>query len=167
MEANGGRGAARSEARMIFDFADRVGRRLIGWMVLSVAAGTVLVLSGDEFLRGIGVQAVAWGLIDGGIGWVGRRGAAKDRRAAVTDPAVPVRTATKLRRLLWLNTALDVLYVAGGLGLALVVAEGDRFTEGNGWGIVIQGLFLFLFDSHHAWRVPRPAAPADAGDAAA
>jgi len=56
--------------------------------------------------------------------------------------------------LLWINTALDVLYVAGGLILALAFGSRGMDWQGHGWGIVVQGAFLFLFDLIHAQSVP-------------
>ncbi|MBI1259787.1 MAG: hypothetical protein GC204_20155 [Chloroflexi bacterium] len=63
-------------------------------------------------------------------------------------PQVLEREAHNLRQLLWINTALDLLYVAGGRWLI------RRGKHGTGWGIVVQGMFLFLFDLLHASGVP-------------
>jgi hypothetical protein len=60
-----------------------------------------------------------------------------------------------LRRLLLINTGLDVLYVVGGAVLALTLGVGDPTWRGHGWGIVVQGAFLFVFDLFHAQQVPR------------
>lgn len=139
---------------MIWEFSDLVGRRLVLWAAVSVLAGLPLVAFGDPFWRGVGTQALVWGAIDGLIGLVGIRGAARDRRAGRGDPDAPLRAARKLRRLLLLNGGLDVLYVAGGLALATVVADGDPFTAGSGWGVVVQGGFLLVFDLLHARHVP-------------
>jgi hypothetical protein len=43
-----------------------------------------------------------------------------------------------------------VLYVLGGLWLARTKGEDDEFWRGSGWGIVVQGAFLFVFDLIHA-----------------
>ena len=68
--------------------------------------------------------------------------------------------ARKLRRLLWLNAALDVGYVAGGWWFAHrfngAQGERDRSVRGHGYGIILQGAFLFLFDVIHALRLPSP-----------
>ncbi|MEP7292887.1 MAG: hypothetical protein ABI835_13980, partial [Chloroflexota bacterium] len=58
--------------------------------------------------------------------------------------------AHTLRRLLEVNTLLDLIYMFGGRSL---IRHGSR---GTGWGIVIQGTFLFLFDLFHAGSVPGP-----------
>lgn len=72
----------------------------------------------------------------------------RHRYAALPDPQAPAVEAQErrnLRRLLWLNAGLDVLYVLGGLLL-----QRRQHWRGHGWGIIIQGSFLFLFDLYHA-----------------
>jgi esterase/lipase len=141
---------------MTWEFADLLGRRLVLWAVVSVLVGTALLLLGDPFWRGIGLQAVVWGAIDGAIGLVGRRGAARGRRLHAGDLVATRREARRIRRLLWVNVGLDVAYVVGGLVLAGPIAAGDPFLTGNGWGIVVQGAFLLVFDALHARLVPDP-----------
>ncbi|MBN1978402.1 MAG: hypothetical protein JW918_13475 [Anaerolineae bacterium] len=75
------------------------------------------------------------------------------------DPSAPevlAREARNLRRILLINTGLDVLYVAGGVALALTLGADNPFWRGNGWSIVVQGGFLFCFDLLHALGVPGP-----------
>jgi hypothetical protein len=55
--------------------------------------------------------------------------------------------------LLWINTALDVLYVLGGLWWAKR-DSGDGEAKGNGLGVMIQGAFLFVLDLIHALNAP-------------
>ena len=69
---------------------------------------------------------------------------------------VLAREARNLRRILLINTGLDVLYVTSGVALALTLGVDNPFWRGNGWGIVVQGGFLFCFDLLHALGVPRP-----------
>ena len=47
--------------------------------------------------------------------------------------------------------------MAGGVWLARSKGRDDANWRGQGWGIVVQGAFLFVFDLVHARRVPRPA----------
>jgi carboxylesterase len=146
---------------MIWDFADAVSRRLLLWSALSVLAGALLLAFGDAFWRGFGLQALVWGVVDAAIAILGRRAAEKRRLANLGRPSIFEREARNLRRLLWINTGLDVLYVAGGIVLIYTLGAADPFARGNGWGIVIQGGFLFLFDLLHALAVPKeqPALP--------
>jgi carboxylesterase len=107
------------------------------------------------------LQAVVWGIIDAGIALLGRRASEKRRLAHLDGPSIVEQEAQNLRRLLWINTGLDVLYVAGGFVLIYTIGRGDPFAAGNGWGIVVQGGFLFFFDLLHALAVPKeqPALP--------
>ncbi len=140
---------------MIWELQAALTRRLLLWSAVSVAAGALLLLFGDPFWRGFGLQAVAWGIIDAGIAIFGERSSARRRRREGSDRGVLAREARNLRRLLWINTGLDVLYVAGGLALAFTLGAADAFARGNGWGIVLQGGFLFFLDLFHALAVPR------------
>jgi carboxylesterase len=103
---------------------------------------------------------MAWGAIDAAIALGGRR-AARRRQAARPDALAPGivdreanREARRLARLLWFNTGLDVLYVAGGLALAFTRGATSPFWRGTGWGIAVQGAFLFVFDLLHATSIP-------------
>jgi hypothetical protein len=69
---------------------------------------------------------------------------------------VLAREARNLRRILLINTGLDVLYVTGGIALALTLGADNPFWRGNGWGVVVQGGFLFAFDLFHALCAPTP-----------
>jgi carboxylesterase len=140
---------------MIWEFQDVLTRRLLLWSALSVVAGALMLVFGDPFWRGFGLQAVVWGIIDAGIAFFGRRASEKRRLANLGGPSIAEREAGNLRRLLWINTGLDVLYVAGGIVLIYTIGQGDPFARGNGWGIVAQGGFLFFFDLLHALAVPK------------
>jgi hypothetical protein len=144
----------RATAVEIWTYYKAITRRLLVWSLLSVTAGTALLFSGPLW-QGVGLEAIAWGVIDAGValisGWVTRR-----RRAGLADPSAPdvlTREARTLRRILLINTGLDVLYITGGVALTLTLGVDDPFWRGNGWGIVVQGGFLFFFDLLHALGV--------------
>ncbi len=150
---------------MIWDFQDTLSRRLLLWSTLSVAAGVILMLTGGDFWRGFGLQTLVWGLIDGAIAGLGRRSAARRRIRGPHTADALTREAANMRRVLWINTGLDVLYVTGGLLLAHTSAARNPFAAGNGWGIVVQGGFLLFFDLLHALAVPRKETDLSAIDA--
>jgi carboxylesterase len=142
------------------DFRLRLSGRLLLWALPSAAVGLALILVGSGFWQGFGIQAAAWGSIDAAIALLGRRAAVRSARgrqgAAGSESA---RTeGRRLRRILWINTALDVLYVAAGLALALTLGRRSVVALGHGAGVVLQGAFLLLFDLIHAQAVP-PAPP--------
>lgn len=149
---------------MIWDFQDTLSRRLLLWSALSVVAGALLLLTGGDFWRGFGVQALAWGAIDAAIALFGQRSAARRRARGPHSAEALAREAANLRRLLWINTALDVLYVTGGLVLLYTWGAQNPFAAGNGWGIIAQGGFLFFFDLLHALATPRKEADLPALD---
>lgn len=143
-------------AQAVHAFGRMVSLRLLAWSVLSLAAGALLWRRGSPFWRGFGAQALGWGAIDALIALSGLR-------PGQQPSAEPARAARNLRRLLWFNAALDVGYMAGGLRLARGKGRSDASWRGQGWGIVVQGAFLFVFDVVHGLRVPAPVEPAEAG----
>lgn len=112
----------------------------------------------DAFRRGVSWQFIAWGATDALIALGGQFFARRKYRALENPLTADVteKEARALRKLLWLNTALDVLYMIGG---HLLIRRGgikqNPSVSGNGWGILIQGAFLFFFDLFHALRTPR------------
>jgi hypothetical protein len=138
----------------IWSFQQTLTRRLLIWSGLSVGGGLGLLWL-NPFWRGFGIQALAWGLIDAAIAFFGSL-SARRRYAKLPDPLAPAcvhNESQKLRRLLWVNAGLDVGYMAGGLALVLTLGAANPAWQGHGWGIVMQGGFLFLFDSYHAWII--------------
>ncbi len=157
-------------AQAVWNFQRKVGNRLLGWSALSVLAGGLvqLRLNGRRlgaFWQAASIQALAWGAIDAAIALAGRRGAAKNEREVrdrlpLEKQLHAAEQARKLRRLLWLNAALDVGYMVGGWWFAHrfngAQGERDRSVRGHGYGIILQGAFLFFFDVIHALRLPSP-----------
>jgi carboxylesterase len=140
----------------IWDLYSALTRRLLRWSAVSILAGAILLLLDRPLWRAFGTQALAWGAIDAAIALLGRW-SSKRRRLAYVDPlaADVVRAeGDKLRRLLWINTGLDVLYVGAGLALALTLGARSAALRGHGWGIAVQGAFLFFLDLIHAQSVP-------------
>ena len=131
----------------IWRFESDLTNRLLVWSILSLLSGLYIWFATNEFGRGFGIQLVAWGAVDAAIAFVGARTAA--RRKSTADPK---NEALFIRKVLWINLGLDVLYILGGFWVIRTYSE--LFWQGTGWGIVLQGAFLFLFDLIHALRVP-------------
>ena len=138
---------------MIWKFEKLLMRRLLAWAILSTLGGAVLLLFGNPFWQGFGVQALAWGAVDGIIVWFGWRRVSQ-AVGKNADEGLDAQEASKIRKILWINTGLDVLYIASGVILILTLGRTSAFWQGNGWGIIIQAVFLFLFDMWHALHVP-------------
>ncbi len=140
---------------MIWDFEKSLMRRLALWAVLSMVAGVVLILFGNPFWQGFGIQLLAWGAVDGIIVWLGQRRVKQNLMDEAVDQN-DVREASRIRKILWINTALDVLYIAGGVVIIFTLGSTSAFWQGTGWGIILQAAFLFVFDLWHARHVPNP-----------
>lgn len=155
----------------IWQFQDALTRRLTWWSIGSILSGAwmlwgVPLMQAEPSLRslfnpvvepwrGMGVQFLAWGGIDLAIAVFGAAGTRR-RKSKLTPAeliAAQAQERTNLARILWINTSLDVLYVIGGLTLAYTLGAANLFWWGGGWGIVIQGGFLFFFDLFHALKL--------------
>jgi hypothetical protein len=123
-------------------FTNTIAQRLFLWGALSTSGGVLLQFSRKPFWIGVGQQAIGWGLIDALIALVAGRSSAKSL------------SGKTLRRMLLFNAALDVLYILGGFVFARTKGATDEKLRGQGWGIVLQGLFLFKFDLIHGLFVP-------------
>jgi hypothetical protein len=138
----------------IWQFQEHVSKRLLAWSGFSIVGGLFL-LPVDKFWRGFGGQAITWGVIDAAIALGGQR-MAQRRQTTLPDALHPGRLekeSNNLRRLLLINAGLDVFYILGGLAWSRRAK--DDFGRGNGWGVVVQGAFLLVFDVIHALRTPR------------
>jgi hypothetical protein len=130
----------------VWKFESDLTNRLLVWSVFSLLAGLYLWFTANEFGRGFGIQAAAWGTVDAVIAVFGARSAA--RRESTADPK---KEALFIRKVLWVNFGLDILYVISG---GLISTLDGSFWQGTGWGIVLQGSFLFFFDLFHAIKTP-------------
>ncbi len=125
------------------DVSRHLTRRLTLWGGVSVVGGGLLALHGRSAgSRAFGLQNAMWGAIDVVIAGVST--------LQSTPPTTP-----KLRRLLLINTGLDVAYVAGGAHLiARTPSFRGRITaeqaRGHGAAVVVQGAALFVLDLTHA-----------------
>jgi len=137
----------------IWDFEKSLMRRLLLWTILSVLVGTGLIFFSNPFWQGFGIQALAWGVVDGIIVWFGWRRVKQNLGIDASDQRDD-REARRIRKILWINTALDVLYIASGGVIVFTLGSASPFWLGTGWGIIIQAVFLFIFDIWHAFHVP-------------
>jgi hypothetical protein len=139
----------------IWHFSEQVSGRLLSWNLVNILIG-LLLLPRKSFWRGLGSQAVGWGLINSAIAIVGNE-ATRHRRLKLDDAHTAPRLskeARNLRLILWINTALDVLYMVGGWLMFRSARRGDGVKRGAGIGIMVQGALLFIFDLIHARIVP-------------
>ncbi|GAB5490102.1 MAG: hypothetical protein Phog2KO_03170 [Phototrophicaceae bacterium] len=139
----------------IFQYQDKISKRLLRWSIGSIVVG-LLMRFGGKFGKNLGNQFISWGLIDAAIA-VGGQIAKRNRIDHMDNPGKPEikrEEAENLSRVLWVNAGLDVLYMIWGFMWAKR-DKGDGVARGNGIGIIIQGLFLFVFDIFHARNMPK------------
>ncbi|MBC8098943.1 MAG: hypothetical protein H7Y11_05835 [Armatimonadetes bacterium] len=149
----------------IWAFSALVSRRLWRWNVINMVAGALLV-GRTGFWRGFGSQNLAWGVINIAIAVFGTV-ANRRRLKTIADPLAPQVVAKEthnLRRLLLINAGLDVVYMLGGWRFAASSTDAQR--QGVGWGIVLQGALLLIFDVTQAAQVPNVTLKDAADDAA-
>ena len=127
------------------------------WAVGSVVKGAVIALIGKSTGRRqwltFGRQTAMWGAVDALIAGAGVIGRA--RRGELTDEEVEFERV-KLRTLLVLNAAADVLYIAGGAHIAVHAGRNGtsfRMGRGDGVAILIQGAFLLALDATYARKL--------------
>ena len=137
----------------IWTFEKRLARRLLMWGVVSTLIGAILMIFPNPFWQAFGIQAVVWGMIDSLIAILGLRRV--NPKTTSTPPMMDdLQEAHSLRKVLWINTCLDVIYIASGAALIVFLGMNSAFWLGTGWGIILQGGFLFVFDALHAWQTP-------------
>ena len=119
---------------------------LNGW-ALGNATSLANVMNDDPQSASFHQMNIGWNLVNAGLA---------SYALSNNKPIEP----QKLERIFWINSALDVVYIASGLWLR---TEGEK--RGNpqwiGWGdsIMIQGGFLLAFDSVMGWRMGTYASP--------
>jgi esterase/lipase len=134
-------------------FQKQVSKRLLVWSSISIPVGIALSLTNKPFWRGFGVQSILWGAIDAAIGAFGFISARKQAHRPESQEQEH-GSSQWMSRLLWVNTGLDLLYLLGGAALIRSRGRKNPLWRGHGWGIILQAVFLFLFDWQHALRVP-------------
>lgn len=136
----------------IWEFQKVVSKRLLKWASFSMLIGG-LMLRLDGFWRGIGLQFISWGGIDALIAMFGLIASKKRFRTLENphDQAIIEKETRNLHNLLWFNAGLDIIYIIAGLLWMMRGRKRKSDSEiGNGWGVMVQGGFLLLFDMIHA-----------------
>ncbi|MDW8356480.1 MULTISPECIES: hypothetical protein [unclassified Thermus] len=108
--------------------------RLLLWSVpWSLAGALGGILSEDPKGRSFWLTNALWTSVNSAVALVGLLS--------------PEPSRAELRDILYLNAALDLLYIAGGIWLA---TRPDPRLQGAGWAVGLQGGFLLVFDLYHA-----------------
>jgi hypothetical protein len=112
-------------------FAGRtVSTRLLLWSLPWMGASILgLTLTTDDQAKGFWSMSGAWGFINSAIAMIGF--------------LTPEPELEALRNLLLINAGVDVLYIAAGV---YMLSRAEAYWQGAGWGVVLQGTFLLVFD---------------------
>jgi hypothetical protein len=121
---------------------------LLGWSGASIITGSAMLFHKSRTIRDFGIQNIAWGVIDGGIALYARRSISGKRGSSISVQ----REKQNFRMLLLVNSLLDIVYV--GVGTALAASRRDRL-KGHGYGVIVQGAFLLLFDGINLLFIPK------------
>ncbi len=140
----------------IWKFNEDLTSRLLVWGAFSVAIGLSMFLMENPFWTGFASQAVVWGGIDALLAILGIRASRKKQAALLPTTIDVIETGHRhpLHSTSLGNAILDVLYVTGGVWL--IATQSGALVQGIGWGIVVQGGFLLIFDLIHAILCPKP-----------
>ena len=137
-----------NEARMRIN---KTGMKVLGaWGIASIADGGIgyFTAKKDEWKYFHEMNA-AWGLINTGIAAISLSRARKEAAGRINYEDAYVRyKATK--KLYLINAGLDVVYIAAGVGLVKYSESAKNNPEiwsGFGKSVVIQGVFLLIFDN--------------------
>lgn len=106
----------------------------VAWMAASIVA---LSVCRREVWRAFWLVSGTWCVVNSTIALAGLMG---------TPAPLPA-----LRRLLLINAGLDVAYVAVG---AILLSRPMPRLRGSGLAVVVQGLFLLVFDTLHGFGLP-------------
>ena len=143
-----GRGNVETEREDFFVWQERVLDLLLAWGVGNVAAGAVLASRSSGVKRAIGVQAVAWGLVDSAVaiygGCIARRHATSARSGMYGARHIQ-QQARRFEHLVAVQTAADIVYVAAGAFFAY--RSRSPWIRGTAIGVLIQGGALLLYDA--------------------
>ena len=111
-----------------------IGIPLIIWGIINILSAVLFFFNISDLLNGIAIQAFFWGLIDGIIGLAAFFSRKKQ------DPI-------KIKKILFINIFLDMGYILGAI--MLIIFSSREILIGSGYGIIIQGVFLFVADIVH------------------
>ena len=140
---------------MIWDYENLLARRLVLWAILCLIVGAGTLLFGAPLWKGLGLSALSWGVIN-----ILLASAILEKVSTHLGQHstfhIEDSEANHLRKSLWRSNALDVLYAAAGTALLFFLDAEFPFWQGFGWGVILQGAFLFAFDLYHVLHVPDP-----------
>ena len=121
---------------MTHDIQHSMATALLVWSLGSLGTSVIgLYARPNEFWRSFWFMSGLWGLIDGLIAWYGLVGGH--------------RTPSQLLPILRLNAGLDVVYIVVA---GFLLNRSKPLLRGFGMGVLVQGVFLLVFDGYFWWK---------------
>jgi len=121
---------------MITTIHEQLVAGLLLWAIGSMGSALIGLYAGPRaFWRAFWFMSGIWGLVDGLIGWF----------ALIGEPPA----ASDLVWLLKFNSGLDVIYVLVGV---ILFSRTTPLLRGFGLAVLVQGVFLLVFDLSFWWR---------------
>jgi hypothetical protein len=120
-----------------------------GWAAGNIVFGGAMGLRGEGEARYFHLMNAGWNLVNLSLASVGYLGALRADPSAL-GAYETVRAQYNLQKLLLFNAGLDIGYMAGGLYLlerGKRVEKNAEMLRGFGRAIILQGGFLFAFDT--------------------
>lgn len=118
-----------------------------GWAIANIAVGSIGFYSTKGAARYFNQMNIFWNIVNLGIVTAGFYGV-KEASHKQFNPKQSLAEQRKTERILLINAGLDLAYIAGGVYLNKrgISKNSDRL-HGYGNAVILQGAFLFLFDS--------------------
>lgn len=142
-----GRGTPAGDREAFFIWQERVLDLLLAWGVGNILAGSALAVTSPGIPRAIGIQAMLWGSVQTTVALYSEYWARKhavEARAGMLGTQAIQDEAERFEYFLALNTAADIVYVLGGIAVA-IKSERPRW-RGAAVGVAIQGGALLIYD---------------------
>lgn len=131
----------------------RTGLRILaGWALANIVFGATFRALPAISNEGFWEMTALWNVVNLVLAATGLRGIRREK--ASENLAQEIRSVHTLEKVLLFNGGLDVGYVLLGI-LLTQLTSGFMHRSYDGWGvaIIVQGLFLFVFDLGFARRV--------------
>ena len=120
---------------------------LLVWGLLSIVGGLTFLYFNNPFMDAVGFQFIVWGAIDAII-------AIFPSIIKALKKENKEQNLNKLKNILLVNSFLDLGYIVVGCLIFIGFFQINQYN-GHGVGVIIQGIFLAVFDTFYALKIIR------------
>lgn len=131
----------------VFKHKETMSHIYLGISGLSLGIGSLLMANSNnnQFLFGLAIQNILWGLCEAGIYIYDKNWGYKE-----TDPE---KARQEIITTLSRNLIFDIAAIITG---GILLGIGDNFLKGHGTGILIQGMILAIYDFSNFFIASNP-----------